>query len=92
MRTMTIALFAVAGAVYAQEPPPNMMPQVKMVTGGSWSDGNDSTTWRSAADRLLKRNAAIITKNKNTKELTNPNEASPSSARQKITSMFMVIG
>src|ERR1700719_3362648 len=36
MRTMTIALFAVAGAVYAQEPPPNMMPQVKMVTGGNF--------------------------------------------------------
>ena len=36
MRTMTIALFAAAGAVYAQEPPPGMVAQVKMVTGGNF--------------------------------------------------------
>jgi hypothetical protein len=36
MRTITIALFAAAGAVYAQEPPANMMAQVKVVTGGNF--------------------------------------------------------
>ena len=36
MRTMTIALFAAAGAVCAQEPPPNILAQVKVVTGGNF--------------------------------------------------------
>src|ERR1700674_4918323 len=36
MRTMTIALLAAAGAVYAQEPPANMVAQVKVVTGGNF--------------------------------------------------------
>jgi hypothetical protein len=36
MRTITIALFAAAGAVCAQEPPANMVAQVKMVTGGNF--------------------------------------------------------
>lgn len=35
MRTMTIALLA-AGAVYAQEPPANMVAQARVVTGGNF--------------------------------------------------------
>ena len=36
MRMITIALLAGAGAVYAQEPPANMVAQVKMATGGNF--------------------------------------------------------
>jgi hypothetical protein len=36
MRTMTIALLAAAGAVYAQEPPVGMVAQARVVTGGNF--------------------------------------------------------
>src|SRR5579864_1768356 len=36
MRTMTIALLAAAGAVYAQESPAGMVAQARVVTGGNF--------------------------------------------------------
>src|SRR5258708_19798852 len=36
MRTMTMALLAAAGAVCAQEPPPGLVAQARVVTGGNF--------------------------------------------------------
>ena len=45
MRTMTIAVLLAAGAVYAQEPPANMMAQVKVVTEKAETSDSSPRNW-----------------------------------------------